>query len=253
VSWGKYGVQNVSSLIRLDLKLPYRINTSFVFLFIATAMLFSSPFVINDAFAIKASVINDEFDNNSPNEFKWQMVFISSASGCSNYDYQMSYTYYDVVIQYLKLYEFENISYDPLCIPEEKYLSNYENPSDLDLIILVYDKELGEKELHANQMGGLYTHSGGDNTKNHVIIICDCSNFDYSSPVWILSHELSHFILNYKNFEMTVIESLIHVNDVKYDQCLKESITCKSSSIKMQAGPGGYLYSVMPIYQPAVG
>jgi len=99
----------------------------------------------------------------------------------------------------------------------------------------------------------LVSHSGTDRTQNHVIIICDCSNFDYSSPVWILSHELSHFILYYEDFEMTVIESLIHVNDAKYDQCLKESTTCKSSSIKMVAGPGGYGYSVMPIYQPAVG
>jgi len=52
---------------------------------------------------------------------------------------------------------------------------------------------------------------------------------------------------------MTVIEKLIHVSDAKYDLCLKESTTCKSSSIKMIAGPGGYGYSVMPIYQPAVG
>jgi len=253
VRWGKYGVHTVCSSFRLDFKLSFRINIYFVFLFIATAMLLSSPFAINDAFAIKAFVINDAFDNNSPNEFKWQMVFISSAPACSNYHYQMMYTYYDVVIEYLKLYELENTSYDSLCITEKKYLSNYENPNDLDLLILVYDKNLGEKELHANQMGGLYTHSGIDRTQNHVIIICDCSNFDYSSPVWILSHELSHFILYYKDFEMIVIEKLIHVNDVKYDLCLKESTTCKSSSIKMRAGPGGYTYSVMPIYQPAVG
>jgi len=253
VHWGKDGVQNKFSSIRIDLKLPFRINVCFVFLFIATAMLLTSPFAINDAFAIKAYIINDAFDNNSPNELKWQMVFISSASACSNYHYQMLYTYYDIVIQYLKLYELENIPYESLCTTEKKYLSNYENPSDLDLIILVYDKNLGEKELHANQMGGLYTHSGIDKTQNHVIIICDCSNFDYSSPAWILSHEISHFILYYKDFEMTVIENLIHVKDAKYDQCLKESTTCKSSSIKMMAGPGRYLYSVMPIYQPAVG
>jgi len=253
MQWGKYGVQNKFSSIRIDLKLPFRINIYFVFLFIATAMLLASPLVINDAFAIKVTIINDAFDNNSPNELKWQMVFISSAPACSNYHYQMMYTYYDVALQYLKMYELENISYDPLCITEKKYLSNYENPSDLDLLILVYDKNLGEKELHANQMGGLYTHSGTDRTQNHVIIICDCSNFGYSAPSWILSHELSHFILYYEDFEMTVIESLIHVNDAKYDQCLKESTTCKSSSIKMQAGPGGYFYSVMPIYQPAVG
>ncbi len=251
--WGKDGVQNKYYSIRIDLKLPFRFNTSLVFLFIVTAILFTSPFVINDAFAIKAFVINDAFDNNSPNELKWQMVFISSAPACSNYHYQMMETYYDVALQYLKLYELENISYDPFCITEKKYLSNYENQSDLDLLILVYDKDLGEKELHANQMGGVYTHSGTDRTQNHVIIICDCANFDYSSPVWILSHELSHFVLYYNNFEMTVIEKLIHVNDVKYDQCLEESITCKSSSIKMMAGPGRYEYSVMPIYHPAVG
>ncbi len=253
MSWGKYGVQNISSTIRVDLKPSFRINTSFVFLFIVTAMLFSSPLVINDAFAINAVILKNPYANNLPTELKWQMVFISSASACSNYHYQMMETYYDVVIQYLKLYELETISYDPLCITEKKYLSDYENPSDLDLIILVYDDDLGEKELHSNQMGGVYTHSGTDRTQNHVIIICDCSNFDYSSPVWILSHEISHFILYYKNFEMSVIESLIHVNDAKYDQCLKESTTCKSSSIKMMAGPGNYEYSVMPIYQPAVG
>jgi len=252
VQWGKYGVQNKYSSIRIDLKPPFRINIYFVFLLISTALLLSSPFAINDAFAIKVTVINDAFDNNSPNELKWQMVFISSTPACSNYHYQMMYTYNDVVMQYLKLYELENISYDPFCITEKKYLSNYENPSDLDLLILVYDKNLGEKELHANQMGGLYTHSGTDRTQNHVIIICDCSNFDYSSPVWILSHELSHFILYYNNFEMTVIEKLIHVKDVKYDLCLKESTTCKSSSIKMLANQR-YEYSVMPIYQPAVG
>jgi len=253
VALGKYSGQNILSSCRLELKLPVRINTSFVFLFAVTSMLFSSPLVINDAFAIEALVINDAFDNNSPVELKWQMVFISSDSACSNYHYQMMYTYYDVVIQYFKLYELENTSYDSLCIAEEKYLSNYENPSDLDLIILVYDDALGEKELHANQMGGLYTHSGTDRTQNNVIIICDCASFDYSSPVWILSHELSHFILYYKDFEMNVIEKLIHVNDVKYDQCLEEGTTCKASSIKMMAGPGGYLYSVMPIYQKAVG
>ncbi len=253
MEWGKYGIHNVCYSSRLNFKLSFRINIYFVFLFIATTMLLTSPLVINEAFAIKVNIINDAYDRNSPNELKWQMVFISSTPACSNYHYQMMNTYYDVAIEYLKLYELENISYDPLCITEENYLSNYENPSDLDLIILVYDKNLGEKELHANQMGGAYFHSGTDRTQNHVIIICDCSNFDYSSPVWILSHELSHFILYYEDFEMTIIESLIHENDAKYDLCLKESIICKSSSIKMIAGPGGYAYSVMPVYQPAVG
>jgi hypothetical protein len=113
VRWGKHGVQNNYSSIRLDFKQPFRINIYFVFLFIATGMLLTSPFVINDAFAIQASVISNPYENNLPTEFKWQMVFISSDSACSNYHYQMMETYYDVAIQYLKLYELDNISYDP--------------------------------------------------------------------------------------------------------------------------------------------
>jgi len=242
VHWGKYGVQSNESLIGLYSKLPFRMNHSFVFLFTVTLMILSTPLAVNDVFA------NPESD-----ELKWQMVFISSVSACSNYHHQMMYTYYDVVVEYLKLYQVENDSYDPLCITEEKYYSEYQNSDDLSLIIFVYDEDLGQKELHANKMGGLYTHSGIDRTQNHAIIICDCSNFYYSTPVWILSHELSHFVLYYNDFEMSVIEDLIHANDVKYDQCLEDSTVCKSNAIKMQAGPGGYLYSVMPIYEPAVG
>ena len=226
-----------------DHKLTFRINLPIIFLFAVTLMLFTSPFTINDAFATHLS-----------NELKWQMVFISSQPACSNYHYQMMNTYYDIAVQYMGLYKVEHSSYKPLCISEEKYSSNYQSPHDLDLIIFVYDKDLGQKELHENKMGGVYSHSGIDRTQNHVIIICDCPNFYYSTPVWILSHELSHFILYYKDYEMDVIERLIHVNDEKYDQCLKQySAECKSVSTKMEAGPGGYAYSVMPVYEPAIG
>ncbi len=209
----------------------------------ATFLLVTSPLITNDAFATHLS-----------NELKWQMVFISSQPACSNYHYQMMNTYYDIAVQYMGLYKVENSSYKPLCISEEKYSSDYQSPHDLDLIIFVYDKDLGQKELHENKMGGVYSHSGIDRTHNHAIIICDCPNFYYSTPVWILSHELSHFILYYKDYEMDVIERMIHVNDAKYDQCLKQySSECKSVSTKMKAGPGGYAYSVMPVYEPAIG
>jgi len=242
VQWGKYGIQYYFSSIRINSKPPLRINYSLVFLFTATLMILTAPLAVT---AGTVSILSDEL--------KWQMVFISSAPACSNYHYQMMQTYYDVVVEYLKLYQVENDSYDPLCITEKKYYSEYESPDDLALIIIVYDDDLGQKELHANKMGGLYTHSGIDRTQNHAIIICDCSNFYYSSPVWILSHELSHFVLYYNDLEMSVIEDMIHANDVKYDQCLEDSTVCKSNAIKMQAGPGGYLYSVMPIYESAIG
>jgi len=155
-------------------------------------MLLTAPLLINDSFATHLS-----------KELKWQLVMISSEPACSNYLYQMTNKYHDLSKQYLDLYQIENI------VPEQKYLSEYESPHDLDLIILVYDKNLGERELHSNKMGGLFSHSGIDRTHNHVVIICDCANFYYSNPEWILSHELSHFILYYKDYDMSVIEDLI--------------------------------------------
>lgn len=242
MSWGKYEVQSNHSLIRLHSKLPFRINTSFVFLFTVTLMILTTPFAVNDVFG-----------NTTSDQLTWQMVFISSDSACSNYHFQMMHTYYDIAKKYLKLYELKNYSYDPICITEEKYLSDYENPSDMNLIILVYDKDLGKKELHGNQMGGLYIHNGVDRTQNHAIIICDCPTFNYSSPVWILTHELSHLVLTFAGYDVKIIEDLVHENDIKYDECLKQSTQCTSSYLKLIAGSGGYAYSVMPLYEPAIG
>ena len=238
-----YVKNNISYSILNKSQLISKTNLSTVVLFTATLMLLTSPFAINEAFASHLS-----------DELKWQLVFISSEPACTNYHYQMTNVYHDITAKYMELYQLEESSYDPLCFPEKKYLSDYESPRDLDLIILVYDRNLGEKELHGNQMGGLYTHSGLDRTQNHAIIICDCANFYYSPPSWILSHELSHFTLYYKDYEMSVIEDVIHVNDSKYDQCFENYIEqCKSISTKMEAGPARYSYSVMPVYSPAVG
>jgi len=238
-----YVKNNIPYSILNKSQLTSKTNLSTVILFTTTLMLLTSPFVINEAFATHLS-----------EELKWQLVYISSQPACSNYHFQMTTVYHDLSLKYMDLYQLEHSGYDPLCIPEKKYFSDYVSPDDLDLIILIYDRNLGEKELHGNKMGGLYTHSGLDRTQNHAVIICDCSNFYYSNPAWILTHELSHFVLYYKDYEMTVIEDLIHVTDAKYDQCLEAYTNeCKSIATKLEAGPGLYAYSVMPVYQPATG
>ena len=102
-------------------------------------------------------------------------------------------------------------------------------------------------------MSGLYAHSGVEKTHNHSIIFCgDCSNFYYSDPVWILSHELSHFVLNFRNYDLTIYEDFIHENDEYYDQCIENNLNCKSAVTKLEIPSSTHLYSVMPIYEPAL-
>ena len=103
-------------------------------------------------------------------------------------------------------------------------------------------------------MGGLYAHSGTGMFANHAIIICDCPNFYYSDPVWILTHELSHFVLYYLNYDYDIIEGLVHSYDKKYDQCRESYVEgCSVGITKLRIDEMAYSFSVMPPYAPAIG
>jgi len=200
------------------------------------------------------SVANNASATHFTDEVKWQLVYISSHPACSSYDYQMTEKYYEITDKYFKSYQFETTKYDYLCLTEQKYLSEYEFPKDLDLLIMVLDRNLGEQELHSQKMGGMYSHNGITKIQNHLIMLCDCSDFDYSDPVWILTHELSHFVLYYLNYNYSVIEDFVHAFDEKYDQC-RESYdeTCGSVVLSLRVDVAAYSYAVMPPYQPAIG
>jgi len=198
--------------------------------------------------------ITDSFATHFSEDTKWQLVYITDTPACGSYDYQSTMKYDEITEKYFALYQFENTKYDPLCINNYKYDAIYEIPDDLDLLVLVYSKNLGEKELHSEKMGGLFMHSGPDKKFNNAIILCDCSNFYYSDPTWILTHELSHFVLFFLEFDIYVIEDLVHQYDEKYDQC-RDSYddSCKSIATKLLVERMAYSFSVMPVYEDAVG
>ena len=198
--------------------------------------------------------IDDGFATHFSEDTKWQLIYLTDTNVCSNYDYQMTVKYDIITEGYLELYEFENTKYEPLCMNHFKYDTLYEFPQDLDLIILVYARNLGEVELHDQKMGGLFTHSGPNRSINNAIIICDCSNFYFSDPVWILTHELSHFILYFLEFDMHVIEDLVHEYDEKYDECRKHyDDSCASILTKLRVESMAHSFSVMPPYKQAIG
>ena len=198
--------------------------------------------------------IQDVHATHFSEDTRWQLVYLTDTQVCSNYDYQMTVKYDEITDKYFDLYGFENTKYEPQCMNHYRYDALYEMPDDLDLIILVYSRNLGEVELHDQKMGGLFTHSGPDRSINNAIIICDCPNFYYSDPVWILSHELSHFVLYFLEFDMHIIEDLVHQYDDKYDQCrLNYDDSCESILTKIRVEKMAYSFSVMPPYAPAVG
>jgi len=194
----------------------------------------------------------DVYATHLSQDMKWQLVYISHNSACSNYDIQMTRTFSEITSGYMELYQLENSQYESFCVNQYEY-SDYIAPFDLDLIILVYDKDIGRSELNSLNIGGLYYHTGADTLQKHAIIVCDCPTFNFSSPIWILTHELSHFVLTYGNYDMTTIEDMVHTNDAAYDKCIASKSSCGSIVMKIRSQTSAYSYSVMPVYEPAIG
>lgn len=183
----------------------------------------------------------------------WQLIVISSEPACSGYHHYMVEKYNEITEKYLDLYELKYSQYEPECHTKTSFAKEYEKPSDLDLLILVYDRDKGRAELHTQNIGGLYIHQGKDLSTNHTIIICDCPNFKYSDPVWILSHELSHFVLNYLGFDIDIVENEIHGLDYKFDSCVEGVYDDMCSTIKTTVDTQRSDWVVMIPYEPAIG
>ena len=186
-------------------------------------------------------------------EATWQLVVISSEPACTGYHYYMVEKYFDITNEYLDLYQLFHGSYQPLCYTEKDFEEQYVKPHDLDLLLLVYDKEKGMTDLHTHNTGGVYIHQGNDLSTNHNIIICDCPNFKYSDSVWILSHELSHFILNYLGFNLEDVEDEIHGIDYKFDRCVEGEYHSLCTTIKTRIETNRAIWTVMIPYEPAIG
>ena len=214
--------------------------------------LFSKLLFASALLLILAFSFDDAYGHHLSNDMKWQLVYITHNSVCSNYDIQMIRTYTEITSSYLESYQLENTSYDSICINQYEY-SEYTTPFDLDLIILIYDKDIGRHELNSLKIGGYYHHTGPDPLQNHAIVVCDCPTFNFSSPIWILTHELSHFVLTYLGYDLTIIEDLVHTHDAAYDKCIASSSSCGSAVMKIRSETSAYSYSVMPVYEPAVG
>jgi hypothetical protein len=142
---------------------------------------------------------------------------------------------------------------------ELEYL-DYQMNEGIDLLILIYDGKVGEKILHSNKVDGLYVHTGNDRTQNHLVIMCHCSDFDSSYeqilPSWILSHELSHFVLSFKGFPQSVIQNAIHEVEDEYDSCIGNNFQdeyCKDFKTTIRPDNVSKDFPVMKPFESAVG
>ena len=222
-----------------------RKNVSITLGLFAIAMLMISPLTLSQSYAM------------TENQLAWQLIFIQETE-CNTID-NLNDVYADLTAKYFEMYELENFAHESLCMTENEY-SNYQLNEDIDLVILVYDDKIGEKILQPNKVDGLYIHSGNDNTKNHLVIMCHCSDFDSSYeqilPSWILTHELSHFVLSYKGFPKSIVQNAIHEIENEYDNCVGTNFQdeyCMAFKTTIRTDLVSKDFPVMKPYEDAIG
>ena len=187
----------------------------------------------------------------------WQLVYLKSDT-CKPTDIESAKMYADLTTTYLELYQLENNGSEPNCMTVSEY-ENFSN-EEANLVILVYGDETGNKFLQVNDLDGLYAHVGNDRLQNHTVIVCDCSDgkasFESALTPWILSHELSHFVLSYKGFNKSTIQDAIHSIEQEYDECVAEftiNDACEDSKLTIRTENGVRNFVVMKPYESAIG
>jgi len=188
---------------------------------------------------------------------EWQLLYIKKDT-CGPKD-NMDKVYASLTSKYFELYQLENNNYSVNCLSESQF-KDFQIFENATLLILIFDQDLAKLILQPNNLDGIYVHSGNDRTINHLLMMCDCSDFSSSYettlPSWILSHELSHFVLSYKGFSKSDIKMKIHEKQDEYNNCVGTNFDydkCNEFKILVRADSSTKDYVMMAPYGPAVG
>jgi len=188
---------------------------------------------------------------------EWQLLYIKKDT-CGPKD-NMDKVYASLTTKYFELYQLANHNSLVDCISESQF-KDFKKSENVNLLILIFDIDLGQKVLQPNNLDGIYVHSGDDRTTNHQLIMCDCSDFasgyEKTLPSWILSHELSHFVLSYKGFSKSDIKMKVHALQEGYDTCVGTNFDddkCNEYKTILRADSSTKDYVMMAPYGPAVG
>jgi len=113
---------------------------------------------------------------------------------------------------------------------------------------LTSNLELYYQEDAYGVWGCMAITSGLDCTTS-VIIICECApmydEIGTNGGAWILSHELAHFLFNYKNYGPNVYGDAVHVVEHYYRECLENGFADDCSKYYVTKNIDGHDYKLM--------
>lgn len=196
---------------------------------------------------------NQSFAKSVKDTLTYQVIWVTGNKSCYQNDHNRLQEYDALTARYLSAYGISAFYYDPICITEEAY-KTYQAPQYTDLLIVVYNQNIGREILHERNMGGFFQWRDTDMKNALKIEVCECAAFDYNDWPWVLSHELAHFALFYLGYSYEDFVGWVHqVQKMYYEYCpdgdVREPV-CSGLYMRLE-GPNR-TYQVMTIPKEAL-
>jgi len=223
-------------------------------------VLFSSFLIISIILAPLANAQSAKIAEDSTKKIlTYKLWFVTSnEKGCTINNQKALRFYEKVTDQYLTKYSMPHKSEDSKCVRFADVQKDSEKFTEalrkVDLPIVVLDALTGiDKLLIEKNAWGHYSFRENE----RIIVFCACSPFvESDNSAWILSHELSHFVLHYQGKPMNIVGDWVHDVQAKYVDCMSkydlakvyaDKKPCPDLAITVKS-PSGKDVRVMKIY-----
>ncbi len=177
----------------------------------------------------------------------YAVIFVTSKNQCDDSDYQRLKFYQVLADEYLSLYQIQHNQEGGLCVSTNNFKQSFTSLSSSTLPIVIMDKTAGTQLLTKKGYLGLYYFP--DVSGKQSILVCACDNdVESLNGAWVLSHELSHFSLNYYGAPQTIAD-WVHQVQTLVNNCesVQHQKFCSTYSTYV-ASPSGNEIPVMEIY-----
>lgn len=178
----------------------------------------------------------------------YAVFFVTSKAACSDSDYQSLKFYKIIADEYLSLYQIQHNQVDGLCVSSDEFKQDFTSLSSATLPIVILDKSASTQLLIQKNYLGLYYFP--DISGKQSILVCACdNNVESWTGAWVLSHELSHFSLNYYGTPQTISVAWVHYIQYLEYQCQQDNFykVCPQYSTAVTS-PSGHQIPVMEVY-----
>jgi hypothetical protein len=164
-----------------------------------------------------ASLIPDDYVN-EPSIMDWSIIFVSSSPDNKCFVNQnMALNFYaSLSKQYLDKFGIDNEMFAKHCVSDD-VMSEAVNrlTKQGDLTIVIPDYFMSVTDRHTTGSLGHYS-----NWNVHTIVSqSETINIEDKGTGWTLSHELAHFVLEWKDYDRNIRGEAIHEIQKKYNEC----------------------------------